>query len=266
MTTKARQRNPWISFRSNTPSARARLFCLPYAGAGASIFRSWVDLLPQDIELCGVQLPGREDRTREPAFTRMEPLVEELALQLISDLDMPFAVFGHSMGALITFELARCLRRNGLPTPAHLFVSGRRGPQVACDLELFHDLPDSRLIERVRELNGTREDVLRHPEIVAFLLPILKADFSVVETYSYKTEREFECAISAFGGLADTEVPRADLAAWGAHTRGPFRIELFPGHHFFLNDSRASLLATIAADLRQTLSFGSAKSSRTNGA
>lgn len=260
------KRNAWIAFRRSTPSARVRLFCLPYAGAGASVFRSWVDFLPREVELCAIQLPGREDRLRDALFTRLDPLVEELAGHLAHDLDMPFAVFGHSMGSIVAYELACFLRRAGLPMPAYLFVSGRRAPQTPRHHETFHDLPDARFIEKLRELNGTPEAVLQHQELLAFVLPTLKADFAVCETYTYKAEPALECPISAFGGLTDDEVSKDDLEAWGSLTRGSFRVEFFRGNHFFLHDSRASLLAAVTADLRKTLSAVPAPSRLANGA
>jgi medium-chain acyl-[acyl-carrier-protein] hydrolase len=179
---------------------------------------------------------------------------------------MPFALFGHSMGSLVAYELARVLRRTGLPTPAHLFVSGRRAPQMLREPQTFHDLPDARFIERLRELSGTPEEVLQHPELIAFVLPTLKADFAVCETYMYRPEPALECPISAFGGLTDADVSRDELAAWAQLTRGPFRMEFFPGGHFFLHDSRPGLLAAITADLRNTLTAARGRSRLASGA
>lgn len=242
-------RNRWIAFRRTTPRARVRLFCLPYAGAGASVFRAWSDLLAPEIELCAIQLPGREDRTREERYTRMAPLVDALAEQLAGELDRPFAIFGHSMGAVIAYELACVFRRARLPDPAHLFVSGRRGPQLPHRHEPVHHLDEPQFVARLRRLNGTPEEVFQHPELLAYMIPTLRADFAICETYAYRSEPALACPVSAFGGLADTEVSQDDLKAWSVVTAGPFRTEFFPGDHFFLHSCRTSLLATLANDL-----------------
>jgi medium-chain acyl-[acyl-carrier-protein] hydrolase len=246
-------RNPWIAFRRTTPRAKVRLFCLPYAGAGASVFRPWAELLPLEIELCAIQLPGREDRSRDARFTSMDPLVEALAAQLAGEFDRPFAIFGHSMGAIIAYELACVLRRKGLPDPVHLFVSGRRGPQVPYRHEPMHHLGEAEFVEKLRRLNGTPEEVLQHPELLAYIIPTLRADFAICETYAYRGELELECPLSAFGGLHDGEVSEEDLEAWSAVTAGPFRLDQFPGDHFFLHACRPRLLAALAADLTRTL-------------
>jgi surfactin synthase thioesterase subunit len=246
-------RNRWIAFRRTTPRASVRLFCLPYAGAGASVFRPWSDALAPEIELCAIQLPGREDRAREERFTRMEPLVEALAGELRDELDRPFAIFGHSMGAVIAYELACVLRREGLPGPVHLFVSGRRGPQVPYRHEPVHHLAEPQFVEKLRRLNGTPEEVFQYPELLAYIIPTLRADFTICETYACRDEPALSCPVSAFGGLGDTEVSEDDLAAWSAVTAGPFRVELFPGDHFFLHACRASLLATLTNDLTRTM-------------
>jgi len=254
-------RNPWIAFRRTPPRATVRLFCLPYAGAGASVFRPWANLLPPEIELCAVQLPGREDRLRDPLFTSMEPLVEALVVQLGGELDRPFALFGHSMGAIIAYELACVLRRTGLPDPVHLFVSGRRGPQIPYRHEPMHDLAEAEFVEKLRRLNGTPEEVLRHPELLAHIIPTLRGDFAVCETYEYRREPALSCPVSVFGGLRDPEVSREDLETWSAMSTGPFRLELFPGDHFFVHACRTSLLATLTADLTRTINLAASGAS-----
>src|SRR5260370_34546990 len=213
------KRDPWIGFRRNSSGARVRLFCLPYAGGGSSAFRTWPDFLPPDVDLWAVQLPGREERLRDAPFTRMEPLVESLAGHLALDFDLPFALFGHSMGAIIAYELACFLRRNGLPKPMHLFVSGRRAPHVAQDRELFHQLPEPQFIEKLRELNGTPEEMFQYPELLQLVLPTLRAAFAVCETYRFRDEAVLECPVSAYGGLSYREVSHEDLEACGQITR-----------------------------------------------
>jgi medium-chain acyl-[acyl-carrier-protein] hydrolase len=241
----------WLAYREVNPRARLRLFCFPYAGGGASAYRGWAAALPADVEVCPVQLPARESRLREAAFARPEPLIAALAEALESHLDLPFAFFGHSMGAMISFELTRELRRRGGPQPLHVFVSARRAPQVPPREEPIHDLPEPEFLARLRELNGTPEEVLQHAELMRLLMPVLRADFAINETYVYRPEAPLDMGISAFGGLGDVEVTREDLALWGEHSRGPFRLRMLPGDHFFLHSGRDLITESVARDLAE---------------
>jgi surfactin synthase thioesterase subunit len=231
------------------------MFCFPYAGGGASAYRGWAGSVPGDIEVCPVQLPGREGRLREAPFERTDLLVQALTDALQPWLgDLPFVFFGHSMGGMLGFELARELRRRGKPQPLHLFVSGRRAPQVPDREEPIHGLPEAEFIEKLRELNGTPEEVLQHAELMRLLLPVLRADFSVVETYEYAQEEPLDLGISCFGGLADQEVTREDCAAWKEQTRGRFRLRMLPGDHFFLHSAKDMIVEVVARDLAEVLS------------
>jgi medium-chain acyl-[acyl-carrier-protein] hydrolase len=228
-----------------------RMFCFPYAGGGASVYRGWGSALPADVEVCPVQLPGRESRLREPAFDHVEPLIQALAEVLPPHFDLPFVFFGHSMGALIGFELARELRRRGAAMPLHLFVSGRRAPQLPAREEPIHELPEPEFIEKLRELNGTPEEVLQHSELMRLLLPILRSDFGINETYVFRQEEPLDLGISAFGGLGDEDVTRDDLALWQAQTQARFRLRMLPGDHFFLHATRDVIAEAIARDLAE---------------
>ncbi len=241
----------WLAYREPNPRARLRLFCFPYAGGGASVYRGWAASLPGDVEVCPVQLPGRESRLRETPFTHWQPLVEALAEVLPPYFEMPFAFFGHSMGALLSFELARLLRRRGGALPVHLFVSGRRAPQLPAREEPIHELPEAQFIEKLRELNGTPEEVLQHGELMRLLLPILRADFGVNETHQFHDEEPFDFGISAFGGLGDEDVNREDLELWKTHTRGRFRLRMLPGDHFFLHGARDLIAEAMSRDLAE---------------
>ncbi|HXU44151.1 MAG TPA: thioesterase domain-containing protein [Thermoanaerobaculia bacterium] len=241
----------WIAYREANPRARQRLFCFPYAGGGASAYRGWGSSLPADVEVCPVQLPGRESRLRDQPFDHLEPLITALAGALRPWLDLPFAFFGHSMGGLISFELARELRRLRAPEPFHLFVSARRGPQVPNREEPIHGLPEPEFLERLRELNGTPEEVLQHAELMRLLIPILRADFAVNENYEYVPGEPLSVGISAFGGLGDVEVTKEDLAAWKDQTRGRFRLRMLPGDHFFVHSGREMIADALARDLAE---------------
>lgn len=244
----------WVTCPKPNPQTRLRLFCFPYAGSGASIFRTWSNNLPAEIEVRPVQLPGRESRLAEPPFTRLSPLVQTLTYVLRPYLNMPFAFFGHSMGALISFELARHLRRQHGLGPGYLFVSGSRAPQIPDPDPPIHQLPESAFMEELRGLHGTLEPILQNAELMQLLLPVLRADFAVCETYVYVTEDPLACPISAFGGLQDCEVSCNDLAAWRDQTYSFFTLRMLPGDHFFLHSAQAPLLQAISRDLTRLLS------------
>jgi medium-chain acyl-[acyl-carrier-protein] hydrolase len=231
------------------PAARLRLVCLPWAGGGASGYRDWPAHLPDDVEVVAVQLPGRESRLVEPPVSSMELLVARLAAGLVGQLDRPFALFGHSMGALIAFELAGRLRSMGRE-PERLLVSGARAPHLPSRRTRDrHTLPDREFVSTVRELGGMPPEVLGSPDLLDLVLPALRADFALVETYTHRAGPVLHCPISAFGGVDDDDVAPGDLRAWSRHTTGPSRSHLLPGGHFFVNSSRGALLRIVATEV-----------------
>jgi medium-chain acyl-[acyl-carrier-protein] hydrolase len=239
--------NKWIPYRRPNKYPGLRLFCFPYAGGSASVFRDWINSFPQGIDVCPIQYPGREKRIFEASFTSMECLTEELANVLLPELDIPFAFFGHSLGALISFELARRLQRNGV-SPVHLFVSSYRAPIIAKRKAPMHLLPDAEFVERLREYNGTPDAVLQNNELMKLLLPTLRADFALHETYVYSAGVPLTCPISAFGGLEDLEVKINDLELWRDQTIDSFRLQMFQGDHFYIHNNDKSLINTIIKD------------------
>lgn len=243
----------WVTHLKRNPHARLRLFCFPYAGGGALVFRTWPESLPPEIEVCPVQLPGRENRLSEPPFTKLLPLVEKLAEVLCPYFDIPFCFFGHSMGGLISFELARHLRRQNAPAPVHLFVSGRTAPQLPDRDRMISHLPEPEFLEELRGLNGTPEGILQNAEFRELILPILRGDFAICETYEYTIEKPLACPISVFGGVEDGKVYRDDLEAWRNQTCGAFNLQMLPGDHFFLHSTRPLLLRAITRDLMRLL-------------
>ena len=237
--------SPWIFAARPSQQARVRLFCFSHAGGGASAFRTWSSLLPPEIEVCPVQLPGRENRIRETAFTRFSPLVESTVQALQPYLSLPFAFFGHSMGALVSFGLARELRRQHMVEPFHIFASAYRAPQIPMKETPIYMLPEHALIEKLVQLNGTKKEVLENLELRALLLPLLRADFSVCETFEYKVEEQLACPITAFGGLQDKRVHPHDLVAWREQTSRAFSLRMLPGGHFYWQDTPQPLLQNI---------------------
>jgi medium-chain acyl-[acyl-carrier-protein] hydrolase len=240
----------WLQNLQRRPGARIRLFCFPYAGGGASIFHTWHTYFPSEVEICPVQLPGREGRLSETPFSNLDELIKELATALYPFLDMPYVFFGHSMGALISFELTRYLRRIGYSLlPLHLFVSGRRAPQIPdLDPPTSH-LPEAEFIEELRRLKGTPEAVLQNEELLHILMPLLRADFGICEKYQYSPEKPLNCSLTALGGLSDTEVTRQMIAAWGKQTSSTFNQRFFEGDHFFLHKKQEALSTALLQDL-----------------
>lgn len=253
MTQNTLPANPWVVRPRPNPQARLRLFCFPYAGGAASVFAAWPAGVPQDVDVCLIQLPGRQGRLEEPPFTRMEPLVKALALAIHLYLDKPFAFFGHSLGTKISFELARHLRAQGTSPPVYLFFSGSVPPHIPSSDSPIHNLPDIEFAETLRRFKGTPEALLQNEELLQLFLPLLRADIALHETYQYIPGEPFDCPISAFGGLEDGEVSRENLEAWRVHTRGEFTLRMFPGDHFFLRSARAILLEAISHTLGQAL-------------
>ncbi|BCY09676.1 thioesterase II family protein [Actinoplanes sp. L3-i22] len=243
--------------RKPNPDARIRLYCFPFAGGGPATFTSWMDEMPADVdektEIYTVSLPGRESRSIPSRFTRMPPIVRALAEAVASSPAMPFVFFGHSMGALISYELACELRARGRTGPLHLIVSAHRAPHLPDRHPMVHDLPDRDILAKVRRMGGTPEQVLASAEIMELFLPALRADFTVCETYVYREQEPLACPITAFGGTDDPEVSRADLVAWRSRTSKAFALHMFPGRHFFLQNCASLVRNVLAQDLRHVL-------------
>jgi medium-chain acyl-[acyl-carrier-protein] hydrolase len=204
--------------------------------------------MPDTVEVCPVQLPGREARLMEAPFNRLSTLVQAAAQALLPYLEKPFAFFGHSMGALVSFELARQLRRQHDLAPAYLFVSGRLPPQMADHSGPTYDLPDAQFMEMLLNLNGTPKEVLEHPALMELMLPMLRADFEVCQTYRYVEELPLNCPLTVFGGLQD-ETDRKSLETWREQTTASFSLRMLPGDHFFLHTAQTQLIRIVAQEL-----------------
>lgn len=223
-----------------------RLLCLPHAGGGASSFRTWRALAPAGLEVCPVRYAGREGLEEAAPFTRIEPLVAALAAAAEPLLGQPFALLGHSMGALVAFELARFLRRRRWPAPAHLFVAAHPAPHTLGPP--VHQLPpDELILAHLRWLRQGSEAV--SDELLTLLLPRLRADYAVCAAYQPRDEAALGCAITAFGGEADPFVTREALAAWAQETQRAFSLHMLAGDHFFLHREAAAILSTVASAL-----------------
>jgi len=244
----------WIRVPVRRRAAQVRLFCFPHAGAGGSVYWPWSKDLPDWIEVCAVELPGRETRLKEQPFTRMSDLLDALIPAIEDAFDRPFAFFGHSMGSALAHEAAVRLEQSGGPAPAHLFVSGRRSPTLAESEPPLHPLPDDEfLAEIMNRYGGIPEELLEHPDVISLLLPSIRADITVLETSAKSAGLDgaqaarLSCPITAFGGIDDPRATRAKLDAWAELTSGAFRLRMFAGGHFYLTSQRGPLLRELEA-------------------
>jgi len=241
--------NPWLYYFEPNPKASIRLFCFPYAGGTALVYRTWAKKFPASVEVIAIQLPGRATRMQEPPISKLTDLVEPIASALEPVLDKPFAFFGHSMGGLIAFEVARFFRRQERALPGHMFVSGRPAPQLNSERSPLYNLPKEELLAELQQLEGTPREVLEHPELMDLMLPILRSDFSICDTYEYREEAPLACPITAFGGLQDSDVSRRKVEAWREQTSATFTLRMFPGNHFFIHSHETLLLNLLATQL-----------------
>lgn len=240
----------WITRPRPCAAPRIRLLCAPYAGGGVSMFRTWPDHLPSDVELLAVQLPGRERRVADPPCTDLAEVVDNVLQDLLPYLDRPLALFGYSMGTRIAYELARTLREWAGIEPVHLFVGACTAPQLPESAPPRWRLPDASFKEALRRLGGTSSDVLENDELMELYLPMIRADFALKEGYVHRPCPPFACPVTAYCGTQDVEAPVATMQAWQPRTNGPFRLRVFQGGHFFLH----SRLPDVLADIAQALS------------
>jgi len=240
----------WVPYHRPRADARLRLICLPYACGSASMFHSWPEALPADVEVCGVQLPGRETRLQEPPVRKMDQLVPMLTDALRPWLDLPFAIFGHSMGALVGFEMMRELRRRGEQQPIHLFASGCHAPQYP-DPAVVYDLPDDDFLGYLHSIGGLSDVMAGNKELIALMLPMMRADSEVTETYTWQPAAPFDCPITAFAGLEDPMTTHVEVEGWREHTTNRFGLAYFPGDHWFLQSARDEVLQAIVKNLNK---------------
>jgi len=229
-----------------------RLFCLPHAGSGAAGFYRWKRAAPEGIAICPVMLPGREARLAEPAMLSVDEIVSALMAELREETARPYAIFGHSMSALIAFEWARATEREGVRGPEVLFVSGREAPQRELGHRDLHRLESEAMLQALEaKYGGDAGVVLEDAEMREVFLPIVRADLTVVETYRFVSSEKLKCGVRAFAGVEDKSVSDEGLAAWGEVTSGGFSAKRFGGDHFYhLGAAQGELLETIARELK----------------
>jgi medium-chain acyl-[acyl-carrier-protein] hydrolase len=247
---KTRHANPWLYFGPHGANSQIRLLCLPYAGGNVSLFRSWSQQLPGEIQVCAVQLPGRQTRFQEPPITRMDALIDRL-MEVVRPLsDLPLAIFGQCAGALVGFELARRLRQEQPPRPlAHLFAASCPAPDRCAQGPLLHRLPEEEFFTALEGMGGIPSDVMAMPELRAFVAPALRADFELYETYRHAVQEPLDCPVTVFCGAHDELVAEEAMRSWSNHTRRGTATYVVPGTHYLLEQSETQVLAAIARRL-----------------
>lgn len=238
----------WFECLSPSRAPRLRIFCFPYAGGSADIYRSWQRWLPEQLDLCLVHLPGHGKNLSGRAFSRLVPLVAEIIVHISLLIDIPYVLFGHSMGALISFELARELSRQGAG-PKHVFVSGCRAPQYPRNEPATFNLPRDAFLRELKRLKGTPEEVLANPEMVALFIDLLRADFEVVETYQYHPGKPLSCPITVYSGTEDEHVTVESCRQWQKQTSASCKTRMFSGNHFFIRNAGPEFLNAFRTDL-----------------
>ena len=240
----------WIVCPKPNIQARLRLFCFPCAGGTIAGYSTWSKNLQPNVEVYIVQLPGRGSRLMELPFTKLSHLVQTLVPILQPYLNEPFAFFGHSMGAVLGFEVARQLRRQDNPGPVHLFACSSPAPQRPILKPPIHTLPEAEFVaEMCNRYNGIPQSIVENKELLQIFLPSLRADLTMLETYVYTTEKPLDCPISAFGGLQDSGLSKSDLVEWRDQTLKSFTLQMFPGDHFFLHSNKSPFLQVLSQQI-----------------
>lgn len=258
MTTKTIARQPMNSTLGNSPTSTwfshspcagkpsLRLFCFPHAGGSAASYHDWHTKLPKGVQVSAIQLPGRGARLCEPSYTDMAALVDAVTDAIAGEIDTPFAFFGHSMGAIVAFEVARKLRERRLAQPSHLFVSACRAPHLKLDRAPLHTLPSDAFCQALADLNGTPKEALEHRELMEMLEPMLRADFKAIETREFHQTEPLDMPLTVFAGDNDPSATVELIAPWEKHTTGGFWIKRFQGDHFYLQQQQEALLQEVS--------------------
>ena len=235
---------PVFDTRAAGTRAPLRLICLPHAGGGSHMFADWPVWLSGVADVCPAHLPGRGARHAEAPYTNVAAAVAAIVEGLLPLCDRPVALFGHSMGALLAFETARAIGARGHPVQT-LIVAGSPAPHVPPRREAIWNLPLDAFVERLRDYDGTPPELLSDAEMMALVLPYLRADFQMVDTYAPSPGPPLECPIFAFAGKDDESVVIEDVRQWGGQTRGRFAMQVVPGGHFFIRSSEVQVLRAL---------------------
>lgn len=226
-----------------------QLFCFPYAGASASIFKSWQSFLPKHIEVVGIQYPGHGNRISEKPYSSSIDIVNELLNNIFNAQTKPFALFGHSMGAMIAFDLAKRLVTSSEQKPIHLFISGLAPPQLRKTKSFIKNRTRNELINFIEQLGGTHSEILSHKELMDIILPALKSDFQIADNWFVEDTFDLSIPLTILGGDTDNEIPEDSLIYWSAYTTKKTTIKIYSGNHFFINSNKYQILNDIYTQL-----------------
>jgi medium-chain acyl-[acyl-carrier-protein] hydrolase len=229
-----------------------RLFCFSFAGGSVSSFAGWRKQSDNGFEVCPIEYPGRGSRFKESGCGTLAGLVEIIAVDLRSELQEPYALLGHSFGAIVAFELTRLLKSSNAPMPVRLFISAIRAPHLP-QPEKIHDLPEREFLAKLKSYDGVPQEALQNSELLSLVVPVIRDDFRLYEQHVYQNDDPLPVPISVLGGSQDTKVPAADLMAWSQHTHKSFRCHFFPGGHFFLYEPRFSVMKDIKEDINASI-------------
>lgn len=243
-----RDQRRWLKRFGRPETAGTRLLCFHYAGGSASMFRDWPKAMPPHVDLVAVQLPGRADRFHEPAYRDMASLVEALVEVLEPLLNQPFACYGASMGATVSWALINALAEREMPLPLKLYVAHCPAPSAAPMVRGWNE-PDEGLVAYMRDLGGTPPEIMDDPGLLRGLLPALRADLTVLGTRGHRPPARFGTAIHAFAGADDHEVPPERMRPWGLETSACFDLDILPGGHFFSPEGQRHVFEVISNDL-----------------
>lgn len=249
----------WVHFFSECPDAKIRVFCFHYSGGNAYVFRDWAASIPNEMELCAIQLPGRMNLSNLEPLEQFEDLIKPLCGQLLPYLkEKPFIFFGHSLGALIAYSLSHYLLESYNLIPDLLMVSACASPKIRKSGEPVHLLPDHELIQKLYAYNDIEQsgvhELIKNTEFMRFMLPVLRADFSLSATYRYLQKSPLDIPIFAYGGSQDSQVPLDAIKAWKTETTKRFSYSIFEGGHFFIKTQQLEFLKTLSQDLNASFS------------
>jgi medium-chain acyl-[acyl-carrier-protein] hydrolase len=239
---------PWLAHGRRSKDAEYRLFTFACAGGGASSYKGWNALIPENVDICPIQLPGRETRVADDFVVDLHDMVDGVAEAIEPFLDLPFALFGHSLGGLLAFEVARDLRHHGC-CPEALVVAGTPAPHLPRTRPPVHELGEDALLEYLVGLDGTPEEILKQEWLLRMYLPVLRADMKALETYLHARDSPLDTPILALYGREDSQVSEASIHAWSVHSTRPLQTHGFTGGHFFVRESTGPLVDCIATHL-----------------
>lgn len=241
---------PWlVNWRHDDARTSVRLVCFPYAGAGPTVYRTWRDHLPDSVAVYAVHLPGRSSRLGEEPLTSIGGMAQAVAPQIRDLLEPPLVFFGHSMGALLGYEVAKLFHLAGYSEPRLLIASGRTAPHLLSREPETYRLPREALVETLVKVGGTPAQVVADQDLLELVLPMVRADLRAIDTYCHEAGEPLNCPVLALGGLGDDAVNEDELRGWSRHTVGGFALRMLPGGHFFLKEDERRVTAEVSAAL-----------------